>query len=107
MQRSFTAAVAAVAMMSMAGLAHGEGSPAPPPDPASPGAQPTTPRSADPTLPFQGPGTDQRNQQLAANTGCEAGGNKDISAPGQQNEATGGQQGRGGNRLPSTPTFCP
>jgi hypothetical protein len=100
-------AAAMAAMIAMAGLAQAQGNPAPPPDPASPGAQPTTSHSPDTTLPFQGPGVDQRNPQLAANTGCEAGGNKETAPPGQQNEAAAGRQGRGGSRLPSTPTFCP
>jgi len=104
MKRSLMTAVAAAAMMSVASLAHAQGNPAPPLDPASPRAQPATSHNLDPTLPFQGPAATPNNPQLAANTGCEPGGNKDTPPP-RQNGAAG--TGRTGNRLPATPTFCP
>jgi len=71
MNRLLISAAALAAMLGAAGLAEAQAYPPPP------GTEPAAPRSPDPTLPFQAPGTAETNPRIATSIGCrmEAGPN--------------------------------
>ena len=94
MKRLLFAGAMLVAMLGTGGMAGAQMAYPPPPTPAAPGTEPATPRSPDPTLPFQAPGAGETGSLAPMTIGCRV-------------SAFPNNGGTPGGLTPPAPVNCP